>query len=119
MFPGAVAPHLTPSKMVQGAGSSMPPPSGMPLSGTPMCFPPPFFTPFPVAFPAPHPSAGHSSDTPEQPQISITLPIHIESMDPKGKTAEDSSDKLVLQEPDQDSLFDPSIKSWGTWDPPA
>jgi len=47
MFPGSVALHLTPSGMVQGAGSSMDVPSGtLPAGfhGTPMWWPP--FLPF-------------------------------------------------------------------------
>ena len=117
MFPGAVAPHLTPSGMVRGAGSSMPPASGMGVPKWQPSFPPPLFTPFPVAFPAAQPSMGHdstSSDTPEQSQIGSNLPVHRKSIDPEGKTVcekEDSSDELVLQEPNQDSSFDPSIES--------
>jgi len=129
MFPGAVAPHLTPSGMVQGAGSSMDVPSGtIPAGfhGMPMWWPPfpPFFTPYPPAFPAVQPPAGLNStpsDTSEQSQVGSNPPVHSESTRPVGNTAhekEESSDELVLHEPDQDSLFDPSIESTGTWDPP-
>jgi len=116
---GAVAPHLTPSGTVQGAESSIPTPGGMfpaGFHGAPMwwpLFPPPFFTPLQARFPAAPSSAGHKSTpavTRESSRSDSIPPAHRESLNPEG---EDSGDKLALQEPDQDSLFDPSIESPG------
>ena len=117
--PGVVTPHLTPSGMAQGAGSTLLPPAGMlpaGFHGTPMWWPPflPFFTSFQMPFPAPQLLSTMSKSTSSLIPGPSQIDINLSNADPDHaihREKEDTDDELIIQDPKQDSLFDPSIKS--------
>ena len=125
-FPGAVAPHLTPSGTAQGGGSApllhpsgMTPPS---FQGVPMWWPPflpPFFTHLPGTLPASQPAATQESTSIIILGCSQANDNAKDSHPVISHEGDDIEDDLALNNPEQDSLFDLSIKTPGTWDPPS
>ena len=112
-FPGAFAPHLTPSGTAQDAG--------LPQPFQPGCFPPMWWPPFPPFFPVDSNPIAPQQDTVSSNNSALAGRRDEEEDEIESESQYQDDDHVTIHDEESKTMFaefNPEIEQPNTWDPP-